>query len=120
MHVPTSETYAEVRNLGVKEQDGVGWYVAEYTSIPQYIAGCTSIPDPWSAFRLCTLVLSLLTAGYDVKCMGGKCMHAQTSDRYAEKSRCSWLCTYGHVPSCDAHHFNIPSYDDTNMSIDVI
>ncbi len=53
------------------------WYITGYTSISQYIAGYTSIPDAWSAHWNFSLSL---TAGYDVKCMGGKCMHAQTSE----------------------------------------
>jgi hypothetical protein len=49
MHVQTSKTYAEVRNLGVKVQGGVTRHVTVYTSISQYIAGYTSIPHVWSA-----------------------------------------------------------------------
>ncbi len=50
MCVPTSETYSEseVRNSGVKVQGGAGWYVTVYTSISEYMAGYTSIPDAWS------------------------------------------------------------------------
>ncbi len=44
VQVPTSETYAEERNSGVKVQGGVGWYVTVYTSIFQYMAVYTSIP----------------------------------------------------------------------------
>ncbi len=39
MHVPTSETYGDVRNLGVKVQGNVGWYATVYTSLSQYMAG---------------------------------------------------------------------------------
>ncbi len=33
VHVTPPETYAEVRNLGVKAQGGEEWYVTGYTSI---------------------------------------------------------------------------------------
>ncbi len=49
MYVCSAETYAEVRNLGVNVQGGVEWSVTVYTSISQYMAGYTSIPDAWSA-----------------------------------------------------------------------
>ena len=68
--------------------DGMSQYIPIYPST-YYIAGYTSIPDAWSAH------------GNNVKYVGGKCMHAQTSDRYAEErknlgveSRCCWLCVY--------------------------
>ncbi len=79
MQFPTFETYAEERsNLGVEVQGGVGWY--------QYIPVYGRIYK-YTCCIVTTLVFSLLTAGNDVKCMGHKCMHAETSDRYAEVSK---------------------------------
>jgi hypothetical protein len=49
------------------------WYILVYSMIYKY-TGC----------MVCTLVSSLLTAGNDVKCMGDKYIHAQTSHRCAE------------------------------------
>ena len=51
MQVSRPEIYAEVRNLGVKAQSGVEWFVPGYTSISQYIpvAVYISIPNAWSA-----------------------------------------------------------------------
>jgi hypothetical protein len=51
MQVSRPEIYAEVRNLGVKAQSGVEWFVPGYTSISQYILVSVyiSIPYVWSA-----------------------------------------------------------------------
>jgi hypothetical protein len=54
MHVTQSETYAEVRKLGVKAQGGVEWYVTEYYYILVYSL-IYNTPDAWPAHWFCFL-----------------------------------------------------------------
>jgi hypothetical protein len=121
MCVPTSETYAEVLNLGVKVQGGVGswWYVTVYTSISHYMAGYTSIMDAWSAHWFCHFWLQeSMWSAWGINA----CMHKHQTDTLKyEKSRCSWLCVYtvmySHMTHIILTNCHMTSYDSMSWSI---